>query len=122
MPRKNVPLINSMMRLVDDGESYLPLLYLNDFWMLKDNLVPVNETTPKLNLSLSFSEIPLWKMQMYAQFTESFRMQNSMMGVADSETDEIKRMFLETNPLLLGVTMTVSCMHSSFTHSASFRF
>jgi hypothetical protein len=34
---------------------------------------------------------------MYAQFTESLNMQNTMMGVASSETDEIKRMFLEVH-------------------------
>lgn len=33
---------------------------------------------------------------------------------ANSEFDEIKRMFKETNPILLGVTFTVSILHSIF--------
>ena len=36
------------------------------------------------------------------------------MGVASSETDEMKRMFMETNPILLGITMAVSLLHSLF--------
>jgi hypothetical protein len=70
MPRKNVPVINKselspflyllVVKLVDEGNSYLPLVYFNDFWMMQDNLQMINETTPKLNLSLSFSEIPMW--------------------------------------------------------------
>jgi hypothetical protein len=103
-----------VVKLMDDGNSYLPLVYFNDFWMLQDNLQTINQTTPTLALSLSFSEIPMWKMQMYAQFTESLNMQNTMMGVSSSETDEIKRMFLETNAWLLGLTMIVSLLHSVF--------
>jgi hypothetical protein len=82
--------------------------------MMQDNLQMINDTTSTLNLTLSFSEIPMWKMQMYAQFSESLKMQNTMMGVASSETDEIKRLFLETNIWLLGLTMVVSLLHSVF--------
>lgn len=46
---------------------------------------------------------------------ESFRTQAEMMGGdAHSEFDEIKRMLRETNPILLGVTFTVSILHSVF--------
>lgn len=56
----------------------------------------------------------MWKFQLYVQFTESFRLQTDMMGVAASETDEMKRMFLETNSILLGITFFVSLLHSVF--------
>jgi hypothetical protein len=37
-----------------------------------------------------------------------------MMGVAESETDEIKRMLVETNSILLAITFAVSLLHSLF--------
>ena len=58
--------------------------------------------------------IPMWKFQLYKQFQESFRLQNEMMGVSGKETDELKRMMLETNPILLGITFSVSILHSIF--------
>ena len=46
---------------------------------------------------------------------ESFRIQAGFLGGdAHAEFDEIKRMFSETSPILLGVTMTVSILHSIF--------
>jgi hypothetical protein len=57
----------------------------------------------------------MWKFQLYVQMGESFRTQAEMMGAdAHSEFDEIKRMLRETNPILLGVTFTVSILHSIF--------
>ena len=46
---------------------------------------------------------------------ESFRIQAGFLGGdAHAEFDEIKRMFSETSPILLGVTMIVSILHSLF--------
>ncbi|CAG8521319.1 2070_t:CDS:2 [Acaulospora morrowiae] len=46
---------------------------------------------------------------------DSIRNQASMLGSdAHSEFDEMKRMLRETNPILLGVTFTVSILHSIF--------
>ncbi|CAI2180434.1 3776_t:CDS:10 [Funneliformis geosporum] len=67
---------------------YLPVLIANDFWILREHLTPINETVET---------------------------QAEMMGGdAHSEFDEIKRMLRETNPILLGVTFTVSLFHSIF--------
>ncbi|TPX61192.1 hypothetical protein PhCBS80983_g01279 [Powellomyces hirtus] len=45
---------------------------------------------------------------------ENLRVQNTMLGVESSETDAIKRMFLDTNLWLVGLTMVVSTLHSVF--------
>eukprot|EP01097_Dermamoeba_algensis_P009932 TRINITY_DN7156_c0_g1_i1.p1 TRINITY_DN7156_c0_g1~~TRINITY_DN7156_c0_g1_i1.p1 ORF type:complete len:308 (-),score=56.74 TRINITY_DN7156_c0_g1_i1:17-940(-) len=45
---------------------------------------------------------------------ESFAMHRSWQQMSDSESDEIKRMLLETNPYLLAVTFAVTILHSIF--------
>jgi uncharacterized membrane-anchored protein len=45
---------------------------------------------------------------------QSFSLQQSAMGVAEGETDEFKRVLLDTNPWLLGVTVCVSLLHTVF--------
>ncbi|KNC96940.1 uncharacterized protein SPPG_07763 [Spizellomyces punctatus DAOM BR117] len=114
IPAATPPQLMRNVRTTHEGKHYFPVFYVNDFWMLSDQLSPINTTVKTLNVSLSYSPMAWWKYQMYTQFEESFRMQNTMMGVASSETDEMKRMFLETNPILLGVTMVVSLLHSAF--------
>jgi hypothetical protein len=43
-----------------------------------------------------------------------FSMQEQMGTARGGESDTIKRMFLETNPILLGITLTVSLLHMLF--------
>jgi hypothetical protein len=60
----------------------------------------------------------MMKFNIYATMGEMMNAQQSsaspMGGMSSSETDEIKRMFLETNPILLAVTISVSLLHSLF--------
>ena len=102
------------MRLADDQMHYLPIFWNNDFWALSDHLHPINDSIQTLNLTLHFYHIAPWKFQLYQQFTESFRIQSDVMGIASHETEEMKRMFLETNTVLLAITFAVSLLHSLF--------
>ena len=58
----------------------------------------------------------LWKFNIFASISDSMNAQanNPMNGMSAGEMDEVKRMFLETNPFLLAVTVTVSVLHSVF--------
>ncbi|KAI9101712.1 cleft lip and palate transmembrane protein 1-domain-containing protein [Phlyctochytrium arcticum] len=114
IPSATPPAIMKNVRIAPDYLHYYPLFYVNDFWLLQDQLMPINETVKSLNISLALVPTAWWKYQMYTQFDESFKLQHSMMGVASTETDEMKRMFMETNPILLGITMVVSMLHSFF--------
>ncbi|KAJ3147446.1 hypothetical protein HDU86_007996 [Geranomyces michiganensis] len=114
VPTRAHPLMTKNLRIAPDGMHYFPVFLVNDFWMLQENLMPINDTVKKLNVSLAYSPIPRWKYQMYQTFEENFRVQNSMMGVGSGETDEMKRLFLDTNPILLAVTIIVSTLHSVF--------
>jgi hypothetical protein len=67
-----------------------------------------------LPLRIDFYPLSMFKFQMYQQMDENFRTQESMLGQSKSETDEFKRMLVETNPYLLAVTFLVSTLHSIF--------
>lgn len=58
----------------------------------------------------------MWKFNIFASLDDSMKQQaNSPLGgMSSGDMDEIKRMFLETNPVLLGTTIAVSCLHSLF--------
>ncbi|KAJ6252775.1 cleft lip and palate transmembrane protein [Anaeramoeba flamelloides] len=94
---------------------YYPIIYINEFWMLKEYLIPINETVDQLPLTIKFEIMPAWKFHVFTMFKESLSMQqqigNSLM---EDEQDELKKIFLETNPYLLGITITVSIFHSLF--------
>ena len=70
--------------------NYLPYFYVNDFWQLKEDFMPINSTVKQLDLFLDFAPISLMKWQLYTQLEQSFQMQASMGTTSDSETDEIR--------------------------------
>ncbi|KAJ4883203.1 Transmembrane CLPTM1 family protein [Raphanus sativus] len=74
--------------------NYYPTVFFNEFWLLRDKLIAINETVSELPLNI-----------------EVHRSYGSML---DGESDELKRVFLEGNPYLLGITMCVSMLHSVF--------
>ncbi|KAF1866985.1 hypothetical protein Lal_00049412 [Lupinus albus] len=104
----------------DDGPvewvSYLkPNITINlvaDF--TKDKLIPMNETVTELLLNLEVGPISMTKWQLFMQIDQSFQIHRSYGSMVDGEGDELKRVFLEGNPYLLGVTMAVSLLHSVF--------
>ncbi|XP_058944990.2 putative lipid scramblase CLPTM1 [Pocillopora verrucosa] len=96
---------------------YYPVLYLNKYWNLASDYMPINETTKTLELHLTYSPISLFRWQMY----ESQRMRQKWFSVlgdepeqTEEEQDSIKRALVETNPYLLGITMIVTLVHTVF--------
>jgi len=77
-------------------------------------LIPINSTVETLNLTLHYSPLSLMRWQFMLQMDQSFAMQQAMGTAVEDESDEIKRMFIETNPWLLGVTMIVTLLHTVF--------
>jgi len=99
---------------VGGGKSYWPHTWYNDFWLLRDHLVPINNTVTTVTLHLSLHSLPSWKYALYSSMDQSFSMQQSFGAMGEGESDDIKRIFLEGNPWLLGVTVCVSTLHSVF--------
>lgn len=91
---------------------YKPIVFPNDFWLLRSHLTEINATTPSLPLQISFQPMSYFKFQLFASMTHGFdeaiKQQGSGTG---AELDEVKRMLLETNPWFLGLTGLVSILH-----------
>ncbi|KAG8770389.1 hypothetical protein FRC12_004297 [Ceratobasidium sp. 428] len=96
---------------INDKLYYQPILFPNDFWLLKSSMNPINQTTPTLPLHVSFYPLSYFKFQLYATMTDSFDKQPA---TSAAELDEVKRMLTETNPILLITTMVVSLLHGLF--------
>lgn len=62
----------------EEQHSYYPVVYFNEFWLLKEQLVPLNETVTELSLQLSLHDLASWKFMLYNQMEESFNMQVSI--------------------------------------------
>ncbi|KAF9385406.1 hypothetical protein CPC16_007999 [Podila verticillata] len=92
----------------------LPTVYINDFWLLKDQMTQINDTVQELPLRINLYPLSQMKFQMYAALDVGTKKQTGMMGSTGGELDEVKRMLIETNPYLLALTVIVSCLHSAF--------
>lgn len=101
--------------LTMDHRHYLPTLYLNEFWRLRDKRVILDQkaSTVSLPLTISFSPIGLIKFQILTTFDQSLQANEALLG-GDEETEKLKQMFVETNPYLLLITLLVSLLHSVF--------
>jgi len=113
-PRGGIPPQMQELMSFDHKGNYYPTLFINEFWLFREHLYPINETTPKLPLHMEYNTLSLWKWQMMVQMQHSFQLQEAWGSAAEGESDEIKRMLVETNPWLLGLTFAVSILHSVF--------
>ncbi|KAL2347127.1 hypothetical protein Fmac_001127 [Flemingia macrophylla] len=94
--------------------NYYPIVFFNEFWLLRDKLIPLNETVTELSLNLEVGPISMTKWQLFMQIDQSFQIHRNYGSMLEGEADELKRVFLEGNPYLLGITMVVSLLHSVF--------
>lgn len=58
-----------------DTMSYKPTIFFNEFWQMRDNLIPVNSTLQEQVIALDLSQMGLWKFTIYLQVEKSFEMQ-----------------------------------------------
>ncbi|PLW17605.1 hypothetical protein PCASD_17648 [Puccinia coronata f. sp. avenae] len=90
-----------------------PVVFPNDFWIMKESFVPINDTVSSLHLRVEVAPMSHWKFQLFASMTVAFDQQANKAGGA-AELDEVKRMFIETAPWLLITTFLVSALHAIF--------
>eukprot|EP00339_Tiarina_fusa_P018483 CAMPEP_0117015904 /NCGR_PEP_ID=MMETSP0472-20121206/12611_1 /TAXON_ID=693140 ORGANISM="Tiarina fusus, Strain LIS" /NCGR_SAMPLE_ID=MMETSP0472 /ASSEMBLY_ACC=CAM_ASM_000603 /LENGTH=402 /DNA_ID=CAMNT_0004719793 /DNA_START=125 /DNA_END=1330 /DNA_ORIENTATION=+ len=112
-PNQLPPQLKQHFRFYKDGRSYFPITYYNEFWLLSENLMPINDTLDSLPLTISLEPLSEMKFLLYEQFSQSMEMQRSF-GSSDKDIDDVKMMLIETNPILLGVTIVVTLLHTVF--------
>ena len=115
VPAGKIPphLIN-IINIVPATNSYSPHVYFNDFWLLRDKLVLMNDTVDEQSIHLVVGPIASWKAHMMAQMDNSFNLQEQWGISSGGEADEVKRIFLEGNPVYLALTVAVSMLQSVF--------
>ena len=110
--------LHSYIHTVDEYQ-YTPMFYVNNFWVFRNHLVTLNQSTPQpQNLTLHYYPMTMFKFMMYAQFEHGLNWQESLGTATERDSEETRRMFYETNPILLAVTMVVSLLHTVFEYLA----
>lgn len=117
------PPLDEYVKFVQNGHTYLPIVFINDYWNLQREYFPINDTTPELDLHLTFQPLGLFKWQLYAAQQMKNKWAGNVFGElmssgtpedTDEEQDSLKETMLETNVYLLGLTAAVSILHSVF--------
>nr|XP_018264582.1 cleft lip and palate associated transmembrane protein [Kwoniella dejecticola CBS 10117]OBR86740.1 cleft lip and palate associated transmembrane protein [Kwoniella dejecticola CBS 10117] len=98
-----------------EGKVYSPPIYPNDFWIMKESLYQINETTKTLPLHVTYNAISSMKFNIFSSMTASFDQAAAQQGAGTGmEFDEIKRTLIETSPWLLITTAIVTLLHTVF--------
>jgi len=112
------PPLDEFVEFTPSMQNYKPILYLNDYWNLNKEYMPINETVKTLNISITYQPLSMFKWQMYSaqQMRNRFNVMGNLMGENEDEQDQdsIKEAFLETNFYLLVITFVVSILHTVF--------
>lgn len=112
------PPLNEFVEFDKVTGKYYPILFLNDYWNLHEDYMPINDTLTHVNLSLTFSHLQLWKWQLYLSQSQQVKNSwyNGMLAEDsnDEDQDTIKRTLLETNPYLLVLTALITLVHNVF--------
>lgn len=98
---------------------YYPLLFVNNFWQLKNQMILLNDTVTELPLRIDLSNMANWQFQLMAniEFNSKDTARKAAFGESlptsgdGSEIEMIKEIFFDTNPILLGITIVVSIAH-----------
>jgi hypothetical protein len=91
---------------------YYPPLAVNEFWILRDHLRHMNSSVSEVSLEFSFKPVSMNMFTMIKSVEGMWASQMQMGAMRENEPDQLKRIFVETNPVLLGTTVLVSVAHS----------
>ncbi|XP_068647969.1 uncharacterized protein [Aristolochia californica] len=108
------PNVAGYLNVQQKSQGYYPTIFFNEFWLLRDKLIRLNDSVTELPLHLEVSPISMTKWQLFLQIDQSFQMNRNYGSMLEGEADELKRVFLEGNPYLLMITVVVSLLHSVF--------
>lgn len=96
------PPLDEYVKFVDNGKTYLPIVFVNDYWNLQRDYYPINETTPELPLHLTFQPIGMFKWQLYAaqQMKNKFagNVLGELMASGGGEVSVVLRKELQKHP------------------------
>uniref|UniRef100_A0A069DZD8 Putative conserved plasma membrane protein n=1 Tax=Panstrongylus megistus TaxID=65343 RepID=A0A069DZD8_9HEMI len=108
--------LNEFIEFSVTGDYYKPVVFYNEFWNLLRDYQPINETSGRLDLRLTYQPLSLFKWQLYCAHTMRLKLSGNIFQdeADDDDQDSIKEALLETSPYLLAATVIVSILHSVF--------
>jgi hypothetical protein len=100
---------------------YYPILYINTFWQLRNHMTELNSTVTELPLHITLNNMANWQFSIFASIDEGMKMNakkaasgEKIPGGDGSEFEDFKRILLDSNSYLLGITFFVSILHMIF--------
>ena len=100
------------------GHRFRPLIYVNELTTMKSHWVAINASKPLpgagLPLTISYTPLPTRRFQWMVNLQHSFKMNEETLGISEKESEDLRGMFVHTNPLLLYTTVAVSAVHLLF--------
>jgi hypothetical protein len=109
------PQMHNLLSHTPDGRYYKPIIYVDNFWVLPSRRLEFNssaESPASANHTIEFRPSSFWRTLMLTQWDVSL----NTMGTGEGE--QMKKIFIETNPILLAVTVVVSLLHLIFEYLA----
>ncbi|OAA36307.1 Cleft lip and palate transmembrane protein 1 [Metarhizium rileyi] len=114
------PAVKHFLRLEATGaRDGNPVLFINNFWQLANHMTVLNTTVKELPLHIDLSTMAFWKFSTLASIELNSK-ENARQaafghslptGGDGSEIEMVKEIFIDTNPILLGITAVVSIAH-----------
>jgi hypothetical protein len=109
-----LPDIAAQYRVDAETGRYFPVIYMEYFWMLQNRMTPLNDTVDDLNLEISYYPVSMIRWTLQSQMEASWKQQQEWGTGTEGESEEFRRILLESNPYLLAVTFAVSLLHMAF--------
>lgn len=94
---------------------YLPIVYENSFWLLRDHMYPINASVTEVPFYFELNQVSMLRMQIFNSLDVAVKQQSAGLGGSGAEFEEFKRIFLETNVWLLGTTVSLVRRFASVT-------
>ena len=114
--RNDIPAVILPLLHFNDLGAYFPVIYHNDFFLSSTKLIEVNESLrgEDLLIQMSYSHFSFMRWHLQTQMEQQWKAQSNLGASSERETDLIRDVLFDTNPILLVITFVVSILHSLF--------
>lgn len=90
------------------GNRYRPLVYVNELMVMRMHWIAINQSLVDLPLEITFKPLPANRFHWMVNLQTSFRVNEEKLGITEKESEDMRGMFVNTNPVLLYTTVAVS--------------
>jgi len=106
-------MVSKHLNFTTDGKQYYPILYINDFWIMNEDLSIINDTVKSVTLHMKIDPLSFTYWSIYLSMEDNFQKQSMMFGGnADDSSDLFKHLILDNNPILVAFTFFITLVHS----------